>query len=756
MNNLFELVEKYGTDKSLSGYTRTYSRIFESIRTDVKAVLEIGIGTLNPEHPSTFQGNTQHYSHYTPGGSLRVWRDYFSNAQVYGVDIAEDCMFSENRITTFLFDSSNEMLCQNHLNSLRFDVIIDDGNHDPKYQMKTLKNLWARLNPGGIYVIEDIGGYPGTEELFIEYKDEFEAFTLGHIVENLGNHVVIYKSDRKNVTVVTGLWDIQRPGRNADHYLEHFSHILACDENMIVFVPEQFENFVRERRNPANTLIKIFNLEDVKNLFSPFWDKLQSIRTSEKWVNQTGEHGWLKNSPQATLEYYNPIVMSKMFLLHDSVCWNPFSTDYFIWLDAGITQTVYEKLFTESDFFKKLEMHLYPFLFLSYPYETNTEIHGFDIKGMNKMAGASVNYVCRGGLFGGHKDIIREANSTYYSLLSNSINQGYLGTEESVFTIMSYLHPEKYRRYALDGNGLVVKFVQNVIDDTVVLEPVPEKREKFAPVNLDLSNTKLSLYMLTFNFPEQVRHTLSTYEKHPEWLNSTRKILIDNSTNEEARQENKKICEQFGFEHIITHENLGINRGRFLAAKHFQESDSDYYIFLEDDMGMQPPVINVCRNGLQTYVPKLLQKVQKIMKKEKFDYLKLSFTEVFMDNYIQCSWYNVPQHVRTSVWPDYNSLPITGLDPDCPRTEFKKIDYFDGVLYASGDVYYANWPMIMGKEGNQKVFLDTTWEHPYEQTWMSHIFQETRKGNIRPAVLLASPILHNRIAHYKPEERREN
>lgn len=754
--NLHELIEKYGSDKNLSGYTNTYSSLFEDRRHDITSVLEIGLGTQDATVPSTFTGVKQHYPHYQPGNSLRVWRDYFPNAKIYGVDIAEDCMFSEDRISTFLFDSSNEKSCQMQLKNLTFDIIIDDGNHDPKYQMKTLKNLWSKLNIGGIYVIEDIGGYSGTEELFIEYKDEFEQFTKGQMVENRGNHVVIHKTPSNNITVVTGLWDIQRPGRSAEHYLEHFERILNCEQSMIVFVPKQFEEFVKERRDSKNTLIKVFELEDVKNIFSPFWEKTQAIRTNETWLNQTGEHGWLKNSPQATLEYYNPIVMSKMFLLHDSVCWNPFNTDYFIWLDAGITQTVYEKFFTENDFFTKLESYLYPFLFLSYPYDTTTEIHGFDIQGMNKMAGEPVKYVCRGGLFGGHKDIIREANSSYYSLLSNSLAQGYMGTEESIFTIMSYLQPEKYRRYSLDDNGLVTKFVQNVIANDVTLEDVPVRRKQLAPVNLDLSKVKLSLYMLTFNFPEQVRHTLETYKQHPEWLKSTRKILIDNSTNEEARWENKKICEEYGFEHIITYENLGINRGRFLAAKHFDESDSDYYIFLEDDMGLQPPKNNVCRNGLQTYVSDLLTKVQKIMKKENFHFLKLSFTEVFMDNYIQCSWYNVPQHVRTEIWPHYSQLPITGLDPDCPRTEFKKIDCFDGLLYASGEVYYANWPMIMSKEGNRKVFLETTWEHPFEQTWMSHIFQETRKGNIRPAVLLASPILHNRIAHYKPEERREN
>ena len=144
------------------------------------------------------------------------------------------------------------------------------------------------------------------------------------------------------------------------------------------------------------------------------------------------------------------------------------------------------------------------------------------------------------------------------------------------------------------------------------------------------------------------------------------------------------------------------------------------------------------------------------MIKEDFDFLKLSYTEVYMDNNIQVSWYNVPQTVRSEIWPNYDKLPINGLDPNAPRTQFKNIEVLENLSYASGEIYYANWPMIVSKKGNQKMFIDTKWAHPFEQTWMSHMFQETRKGNLNPAILLAAPINHNRIVWYKPEERREN
>ena len=191
-------------------------------------------------------------------------------------------------------------------------------------------------------------------------------------------------------------------------------------------------------------------------------------------------------------------------------------------------------------------------------------------------------------------------------------------------------------------------------------------------------------------------------------------------------------------------------------AEHFAETDADYYLFFEDDMTISDSGEGTCRNGFQKHVPDLYSKIHKIMVKEEFDFLKLSYTEVYMDNNIQVSWYNVPQSIRDRDWPDYNKLPISGLDPYAPRTKFDKIEVIDGLSYITGNVYYANWPHITSKAGNEKMFLTEKWSHPYEQTWMSYIYQETMTGNINPGVLLASPVTHERFKHYKPEERIES
>ena len=562
-------------------------------------------------------------------------------------------------------------------------------------------------------------------------------------------------SPKSDLTVVTGLWNINRVGRPFDHYIENLNKLLDIDANLFLYLPKDLEHLVWKKRTSKNTFVKIFELSDVQNMYKPFWDRTQKLRTDPAWINKAG---WLAASPQASQEWYNPIVQSKMFLLNDVTIWNPFDTKHFMWLDAGITNSVYEKYFTDNRALDKIEPYLEQFLFLSYPYEANTEIHGFDFDAINRYSGKKVTYVCRGGLFGGTRESINQANSTYYSLLETTLNGGYMGTEESVFTIMSYLEPEKYRRYSLDSNGLIVKFAQALLDNKVELEPVPKDVNIYTPRKFVYPDKlKLSVYMLTFNFPHQLEHTIQTWLQHPKWITNTKNILIDNSTNEDARIANAELCKKYKFEHIINNKNDGINGGRLKAAQHFQESDSDYYVFLEDDMGLHPPGHGFCRNGFRTYVPDLYDKVLKIIDGDvDVDFLKFSYSEVYMDNNIQVSWYNVPKVVRMDVWPNYNKLPVSGLDPNCPRTKFDTIEVVDGLSYIKGDVYYANWPMIVGKRGNKKMFLDTTWAYPYEQTWMSYMFQETKKGNLKPAILLASPINHNRIAYYKPEERKEN
>jgi hypothetical protein len=193
MKTLQEIINKFGSDKNLSGYTTTYAELFESIRDKNLNLLEIGIGTIIPGAQSSMS-NTQ-IQNYKPGASLRAWKEYFSKSLIYGVDIQEDTQFTEDRIQTFLFDSTNKEECDSTLNNMKFDIIIDDGWHKWEAQLSTITNLFSRVNIGGYYIIEDIEN-GGASALF---NSEFE--TLKKIVgenniqsNSVKNLIVIHKT----------------------------------------------------------------------------------------------------------------------------------------------------------------------------------------------------------------------------------------------------------------------------------------------------------------------------------------------------------------------------------------------------------------------------------------------------------------------------------------------------------------------------------------------------------------------------------
>jgi len=146
---------KYAVDKSpfFSNHTYTpqYHKLLHDIRNNVEILLEIGIGNIPLMQKLT-------NSSYKPGASLRMWRDYFLNAQVIGCDILESVLFTEERISTFILDQSNEESLKNLIDKIekKVDIIIDDGSHIQEHMVKSFNILWKIIKPNGLYIIEDI------------------------------------------------------------------------------------------------------------------------------------------------------------------------------------------------------------------------------------------------------------------------------------------------------------------------------------------------------------------------------------------------------------------------------------------------------------------------------------------------------------------------------------------------------------------------------------------------------------------------
>ena len=553
-----------------------------------------------------------------------------------------------------------------------------------------------------------------------------------------------------NITLVTGLWNIGRENleegwsRSFSHYLEKFEQLLKVEENLIIFGEKELEEFVWERREQSNTQ---FILRD-KSWFikNEFYDKIQKIRTNPEWYNQSG---WLNESTQGRLEIYNPLVMSKMFLLNDARIFDKFDSQFLFWIDAGLTNTVHPGYFTHDKVLNNLSKHIDKFTFVCFPYDASNEIHGFSYPKINEWANDDVKKVARGGLFGGPKETISHINGEYYNLLNETLSQGYMGTEESIFSIMIYKFPEFVNYFEIESNGLFGKFFEDLKNDELV------KKSEYKIIVQETDINKVALYVITFNSPKQFKTLIDSMLKFDRnYIDKTQKYLLDNSTDLSTTEEYITICEEYGFEHIKK-DNLGITGGRQWIAEHFEKTSLDYMLFFEDDMFFYTTEQSVCRNGFSRYSKDFYYKTLEIIQKEKFDFLKLNFSEFYGSNDVQFAWYNVPQHFREQHWPKNKRLPQMGFDPNAPRTQFKEIKSHKGIPYASGEIYICNWPIILSKKGSYKCYLETRFQSPFEQTIMSHNFQQTVQGKLNPGILLMTPTEHDRFEHYSAELRKE-
>ena len=177
-SELAQLCQHHGSDKgangdvqSLHNYTDFYEILFAPNRTGIRHVLECGIGRDGPGEKAK---GTNGY----PGASLRVWRDYFPNAQIVGVDILPNVLFTEERIQTYCVDQTDPNSIAAFLNKLddrKFDYIIDDGLHEYHAGITFFESVAEWLSDDGIYIIEDI-----SKKQLILYAEYFDKKAGGY------------------------------------------------------------------------------------------------------------------------------------------------------------------------------------------------------------------------------------------------------------------------------------------------------------------------------------------------------------------------------------------------------------------------------------------------------------------------------------------------------------------------------------------------------------------------------------------------
>ena len=163
-NRLVDLCNAAGSDKGSEAHCRNgvphcyaldYFHLFTPFRKHRFNLLEIGLD------PNISEGGTAR-----DAPSLRVWRRFFPRAHIYGYDSADFSFFSQERTVTFQGDQASRRNLGAFLEGAgmpTFRLIIDDGSHASSHQQTSLGVLFRQLEPGGIYVIEDLNWQPFPE-----------------------------------------------------------------------------------------------------------------------------------------------------------------------------------------------------------------------------------------------------------------------------------------------------------------------------------------------------------------------------------------------------------------------------------------------------------------------------------------------------------------------------------------------------------------------------------------------------------------
>lgn len=150
-------------------YLRIYDREWSKWRDQEIRLLEIGLNV---------------------GASIKLWLEYFTKAKIVGLDIDLDRVRVDRlpnigRFEAIKGSAFDPYFLQQFVESQNnFEIIIDDGAHFSGPIIMAFQYLWAKVNPGGYYVIEDLTevNNPESHSAGFPNQIQFAESLLGRII----------------------------------------------------------------------------------------------------------------------------------------------------------------------------------------------------------------------------------------------------------------------------------------------------------------------------------------------------------------------------------------------------------------------------------------------------------------------------------------------------------------------------------------------------------------------------------------------
>ena len=162
----------YPTDKGKEhSYLDVYTELFMPFKDKKINVIEIG---------------------FYLGGSLRLFSDWFTQANIIGYDVTEQYLIvPTGRSKRILKDCMNFTL--NEFKDFPPTIIIDDASHILEHQLKMVEICLPQLEPGGMLVIEDIQDIANTKAKFTALNIPYEFYDLRLKKNRVDDILIVYK-----------------------------------------------------------------------------------------------------------------------------------------------------------------------------------------------------------------------------------------------------------------------------------------------------------------------------------------------------------------------------------------------------------------------------------------------------------------------------------------------------------------------------------------------------------------------------------
>lgn len=230
-----------------------------------------------------------------------------------------------------------------------------------------------------------------------------------------------------NVTIVTAYYNLHRPDRSEYDYLKFMAITLRLQYPMIIFCRKEHISFVQQNRKEHmyTTLItnEMFPLEGT------------SVTMSSILLSKT----YNRKQIEFSLPTYIPLQFSKFIWLKEAMKANPYHSDYFYWIDAGLG-----RFFTEMSYIVQISPKLQLFNFL-YPGKVTMQYLRDPTKPIQNVTIGSTNGIFAGGVFGGwHETLFRLSNMALEFYNNSLLRNHEIDNEQVALAILYHQHPSMF------------------------------------------------------------------------------------------------------------------------------------------------------------------------------------------------------------------------------------------------------------------------------------------------------------------------